>query len=148
MPPTLPLDPSLPLSVKSLHPSAPIFRLFPFHAPLPLPPQFQGPSAALFLRRNGVHVDVFEKRDKPMGVVTYVIPEFRIATKMIERDYNLAVSAGVNFHFGVEDDFDVNEIAGEKKKIKRFLKSDSSALVKKGLAIHAPYSVHPDLIIF
>lgn len=69
-----------------------------------------GTSTALFLRRNGVHVDVFEKRDKPMGVVTYVIPEFRIETKMIEKDYNLAVSAGVNFHFGVSADFDINAL--------------------------------------
>jgi len=69
-----------------------------------------GTSTALFLRRNGVHVDVFEKRDKPMGVVTYLIPDFRIPTEMIERDYNLAVSAGVNFHFGVDADFDINEL--------------------------------------
>ncbi len=69
-----------------------------------------GTATALFLRRNGVEVDVFEKRDKPMGVVTYVIPEFRIASEMIERDYQLAVKAGVNFHFGVDPDFDVNEL--------------------------------------
>jgi len=67
-----------------------------------------GTATALFLRRNGVHVDVFEKRDKPMGLVTYVIPEFRIPTQMIERDYNLAVAAGVNFHFNVAADFNVN----------------------------------------
>ncbi len=67
-----------------------------------------GTATALFLRRNGVHVDVFEKRDKPMGVVTYLIPEFRIPTQMIERDYNLAVAAGVNFHFNVAADFNVN----------------------------------------
>lgn len=69
-----------------------------------------GTATALFLRRNGVEVDVFEKRDRPMGVVTYVIPEFRIPTEMIERDYNLALAAGVNFHFGVDANFDINEI--------------------------------------
>ena len=69
-----------------------------------------GTSTALFLRRNGVDVDVFEKRDKPMGVVTYIIPEFRISTEMIEKDYKLAVAAGVNFHFGVADNFNINEL--------------------------------------
>jgi len=69
-----------------------------------------GTATALFLRRNGVHVDVFEKRDRPMGVVTFVIPEFRIPKEAIMRDYNLAVSAGVNFHFNVAADFDVNEL--------------------------------------
>lgn len=44
--------------------------------------------------------------------------------------------------------FDVKAIAGEKKKIKRFLKSDHSDRVKKGIAVHAPYSVHPELIKF
>jgi len=69
-----------------------------------------GTATSLFLRRNGVSVDVFEKRDKPMGVVTYLIPEFRIPTEMIERDYNLAVAAGVNFHFNVAADFNINEL--------------------------------------
>jgi len=72
-----------------------------------------GISTALFLRRNGVHVDVFEKREKPMGAVTYVIPEFRISTETIAKDYNLAVAAGVHFHFGVSADFNVNELKKE-----------------------------------
>ncbi len=72
-----------------------------------------GIATALFLRRNGVHVDVFEKRDKPMGVVTYVIPEFRIPAQMIERDYQMAVAAGVNFHFNVAADFNVNLLKKE-----------------------------------
>ena len=67
-----------------------------------------GVSTALFLRRNGVYVDVFEKRDKPMGIVTYVIPEFRISKNMIEKDYEMAVAAGVNFHFNVNPDIDIN----------------------------------------
>lgn len=69
-----------------------------------------GIATALFLRRNGVAVDVFEKRDRPMGIVSYIIPEFRIPAEMIERDYNLAVSAGVNFHYNVADDFSVDEL--------------------------------------
>jgi len=72
-----------------------------------------GISTALFLRRNGVHVDVFEKRDKPMGAVTYVIPEFRISTEMIAKDYNLAVAAGVHFNFGVSADFNVLKLKKE-----------------------------------
>lgn len=69
-----------------------------------------GTATALFLRRNGLHVDVFEKRDKPMGIVSYVIPEFRIPKEMIERDYKLALSEGVNFHFGVNENFDIKEL--------------------------------------
>ncbi len=72
-----------------------------------------GVAAALFLRRNGVAVDVFEKRDRPLGIVNYIIPEFRIPTEMIEKDYNLAKAAGVNFHFNVEPDFVIDDL---KKK--------------------------------
>lgn len=67
-----------------------------------------GIAAALFLRRNGVYVDVFEKRDKPMGIVSYVIPEFRIPSEMIEKDYQMALATGVNFHFNVDPNFDLN----------------------------------------
>ncbi len=69
-----------------------------------------GIATALFLRRNGVHVEVFEKRDKPMGVVSYLIPEFRIPSEMIEKDYNLARAAGVIFHFNTNPDFNVNKL--------------------------------------
>ncbi len=72
-----------------------------------------GISTALFLRRNGVAVDVFEKRDKPMGIISYIIPEFRIPSEMIEKDYNLAVAAGVNFNFDMASDFNVNQLKQE-----------------------------------
>jgi len=35
-----------------------------------------GIGAALYLRRNGMDVTVLEKRDRPFGLVEYVIPEF------------------------------------------------------------------------
>lgn len=69
-----------------------------------------GTSSALFLRRNGVEVDVFERRDSAMGVVKYTIPEFRIPSDMVERDFAMAKAAGANFHFNVDADFDINEL--------------------------------------
>ena len=61
-----------------------------------------GVAAALYLRRNGVAVTVFEKRKKPFGIVEYVIPAFRIAPETIERDYQMALKQGVEFRFGQE----------------------------------------------
>ncbi len=72
-----------------------------------------GVSVAYFLRRNGMQVKVLEKREKPYGIVKYVIPEFRISDKMIERDYNLAVSAGVEFEFGVNENYDIKKLKKE-----------------------------------
>ncbi len=66
-----------------------------------------GIAAALFLRRNGMEVDVFEKLDGPYGIVRYIIPAFRITREQIERDYELAVALGVHFHFGADPDYSV-----------------------------------------
>lgn len=62
-----------------------------------------GIAAGVYLRRNGVAVTVLDKRDKPMGVVQYVIPEFRISQATIDLDYQMALKTGVEFRFGVAD---------------------------------------------
>ena len=72
-----------------------------------------GVSTAYFLRRNGMDVTVLEKRGKPYGIVQYVIPEFRISHEMINRDYQLAVNAGVKFVFNVNENYNVDELKKE-----------------------------------
>ncbi len=69
-----------------------------------------GISAAIYLRRNGLEVDVYEKRDKSHGIVRYAIPDFRISEEQIDRDYDIAVAEGVNFHFNCDPDFDLAEL--------------------------------------
>jgi len=69
-----------------------------------------GIAAAIFLRRNGMAVEVFEKRDGPYGIVRYIIPSFRITREQIERDYQLAVHLGVRFSFGCDPDYRVQEL--------------------------------------
>lgn len=72
-----------------------------------------GLATAAYLRRNGVNVTVFEKRDKPYGVIQYVIPEFRIEQSIIDKDFNLIKNYGVNFNFGSKDDFIIEELKKE-----------------------------------
>ena len=72
-----------------------------------------GVSTAYFLRRNGMEVTVLEKKDRPYGIVEYVIPEFRISAEMIKRDYELAVNAGVNFKFNVDENYNIDELKKE-----------------------------------
>lgn len=69
-----------------------------------------GIASAIFLRRNGMDVEVFEKLDGPYGVVEYIIPKFRINREQIRRDYELAVSLGVTFHFNADAEYDVTEL--------------------------------------
>ena len=72
-----------------------------------------GVSAALFLRRNGVEVTVLEKRDRPFGIVEYVIPEFRISAQTIQQDFEMAEKAGVDFRFGQTAPVDVAALQKE-----------------------------------
>ena len=69
-----------------------------------------GVAISFFLRRNGMEVTVLEKRDRPYGIVEYIIPEFRISSEMINRDYQLAVNAGVNFVYNVNENYDLEEL--------------------------------------
>ncbi len=69
-----------------------------------------GIAAGLYLRRNGMEVDVFEKLSGPYGIVKYIIPHFRIEREQIERDYQLALAAGVTFHFDADPDYDLDEL--------------------------------------
>ncbi len=69
-----------------------------------------GLSAALYLRRNGLDVTVLEKRDKPYGMVQYVIPDFRINQDMINYDVELVKRHGVNFIFGVDEEVNIEKL--------------------------------------
>ncbi len=72
-----------------------------------------GIAAATFLRRNGMKVVVFEKLDKPYGIVKHVIPSFRISEEEIERDYRLALAQGVEFRFNQPANYDLRELKKE-----------------------------------
>ncbi|KWZ79263.1 putative selenate reductase subunit YgfK [Anaerococcus tetradius] len=71
-----------------------------------------GIAAASYLRRNGLDVTVFEKLSKPYGIVSHVIPDFRISDEEIDRDYQIALKQGVKFVFDTE----VKETYQELKK--------------------------------
>ncbi len=69
-----------------------------------------GVATSFFLRRNGMDVTVLEKRDRPYGIVEYVIPDFRISKEMIERDVKLAENAGVHFKYNVNENYSVTDL--------------------------------------
>ncbi len=72
-----------------------------------------GMSFAWFLKRNGMDVTVLDARQKPGGTVTHIIPEFRIPQTTIDADYEMIRKAGVDFQFGVDPDFSVDELKKE-----------------------------------
>jgi putative selenate reductase len=69
-----------------------------------------GIAAALLLRRNGVPLRVYEKRERPYGAVQYLIPSFRISDDLIYRDYAMAEKTGVEFVYSAPGDYSVEEL--------------------------------------
>lgn len=71
-----------------------------------------GIAAALFLRRNGMDVEVREKEERAYGLVSQVIPAFRISDEEIDRDLKLAEAYGVRVRCGCKEAVD---LAAEKQ---------------------------------
>lgn len=72
-----------------------------------------GLATALFLRRNGMEAVVMDKRERPYGVVEYVIPEFRLSSDMVRKDLELVKRNGVEFKLGINENFSVDALKKE-----------------------------------
>ena len=72
-----------------------------------------GLSAAYFLAREGFEVTVFDKTDRPGGMVAHGIPGFRIPDWAIENDLDLIKKMGVHFELGCDPGIDVDKLKAE-----------------------------------
>jgi len=61
-----------------------------------------GLSAATFLLREGIDVEIFDKQARPGGLLTYGIPGFKLDKNIIERRVRLLEEAGAIFHMNTE----------------------------------------------
>jgi len=84
-----------------------------------------GLSCAHFLARLGYKIDVYEKRDKPGGMMSYVIPSFRLPRDVIEREFNGVILDPISFKFGKE--------FGKEVKLEELQKSYDSVFLAPGL---------------
>ena len=71
-----------------------------------------GLSASYFLAKSGFDVTVLDRREKPGGLLAYVIPEFRLPGSALARDLALIKQAGVTYRLGA-DGFDIAELKKE-----------------------------------
>ena len=71
-----------------------------------------GLSAATFLLREGINVDVYERDDKAGGLLYYGIPGFKLNKDVINRRVNWLIEAGMNLHLNTEigKDIEFSEI--------------------------------------
>ncbi|MBR4446203.1 MAG: FAD-dependent oxidoreductase [Solobacterium sp.] len=61
-----------------------------------------GMSAAFFLRQHGYPVTVFEKEERPGGMLVYGIPSFRLEKDVIDAEIEVLRKMGVEFRCGTE----------------------------------------------
>ncbi len=92
-----------------------------------------GMSCATFLLRAGIGVDMFEKSDRPGGLLTYGIPNFKIQKDVILRRFNWMQEAGLNLH--------LNTDISNSKQIKNMLDNYDAIFV----ALGAPKSKNANL---
>ena len=67
-----------------------------------------GLSAAYFLALSGHDVTVFEKEEKIGGMLRYALPEYRLSSDFLEKEFNILNQLNVKFH--------TNTPIGKKKK--------------------------------
>ena len=60
-------------------------------------------AAAYYLAKAGVEVTLYEKREKLGGIVSAVIPDFRIDDAVIAKDVSLLEKLGVTFCGRIEE---------------------------------------------
>ncbi len=67
-----------------------------------------GLSAATFLLREGIDVELFDRQNRPGGLLTYGIPGFKLDKSVVERRVEILKEAGAIFHQNVEVGKDIS----------------------------------------
>lgn len=67
-----------------------------------------GFSCATYLLRAGIQVEMFEKNNRPGGLLTYGIPSFKLEKEVVFRRYEWLIEAGMKLHLNVEVGRDVD----------------------------------------
>jgi carotene isomerase len=59
-----------------------------------------GLTCAHFLARVGFEIDIFDKGEKPGGMLSHAVPTFRLPEEVLEGELSGVVVPGMRFHFG------------------------------------------------
>ena len=74
-----------------------------------------GLSAAYYLRKAGNQVDVYDRMEKPGGVLRYGIPHYRLPKTLVDAYTQMLADMGIRFHMGVNvgEDVSVEELRAQ-----------------------------------
>ena len=76
-----------------------------------------GLAAAWELARQGMRVRVYERDDRPGGLLMYGIPNMKLPKWVVERRVKLMEDSGVEFRCGVDATADASSIAAESDAV-------------------------------
>jgi len=76
-----------------------------------------GLAAAWELARRGMRVRVFERDDRPGGLLVYGIPSMKLPKWVVERRVELMRASGIEFHCGVDAVGIAGQIAAESQAV-------------------------------
>ncbi len=61
---------------------------------------YEGISCAHFLLRAGIEVDMYEREERPGGLLSYGIPGFKLDKSIVDNRFKILRKAGLNLHLG------------------------------------------------
>jgi glutamate synthase (NADPH/NADH) small chain len=67
-----------------------------------------GFSCATYLMRAGINVEMFEKANRPGGLLTYGIPSFKLEKEIVFRRFDFLTEAGMKLHLNSEVGKDID----------------------------------------
>ena len=76
-----------------------------------------GLAAAWELARRGIRVRIYERDDRPGGLLTYGIPNMKLPKWVVERRVGLMEASGIEFRCGVDAAAQAAEIAAESDAV-------------------------------
>ncbi|MGX9416339.1 FAD-dependent oxidoreductase [Vibrio sp. RC27] len=86
-----------------------------------------GLSAAYTLTQKGYQVTVFEKDEKPGGLLQYSIPAFRLSNEIIAQQIDFYKKMGIQFKTGVAVGKDITKTELEAQGFKAFIAATGAA---------------------
>ena len=102
-----------------------------------------GLSAAYYLRMNGYPVTVFEKEERPGGMLMNGVPNFRLDKEVIDAEIDIIRKMGVEFKCGVEIGKDITIADLRAEGYKAFYLAIGA---QGGRLTGVPGEEHPDVI--
>jgi len=74
-----------------------------------------GLTAAYYLSTLGHQVDLFDRADKPGGMLRHGVPDYRLPPEILERDLKVMEKLGINFHMNhrINREFGIEKLKAE-----------------------------------